>query len=395
MTLLVPRAEDEAAAMVRESKARGEPLVIEGGGTQRGLGRPINAATVLSSRGLTGITLHEPAELVISARAGTPLREVETKLAGANQILPFEPVDLRALFGTDGEPTVGGLVAGNWSGPRRIAAGAARDHLIGVRFVNGRGEIVKSGGRVMKNVTGLDLVKLQCGAHGTLGFLTEVTFKVLPKPESSTTLVYAGLDDARAVKLLSTALTSPFEVSGAAHLPAGIGGAGARTVLRLEKFKTSLDYRCGRLRELAAAFGQPTRLDEQATVSLWADIRDARSLAEPRDRAVWRISVPPNSGPGVVARLPEDLSARHFYDWGGGLVWLAVPETGDGGATAIRAAIAPCGGHATLIRASDGLRSAVPVFQPLAAPLMALTRRLKASFDPDNLINPGRMYADA
>ena len=395
MTLLMPRAEDEAATMVGEARARGEPLAIEGGGTQRGLGRPINAATVLSSRRLTGITLHEPAELVISARAGTPLREVEAKLAAANQFLPFEPVDLRPLFGTDGEPTMGGLVAGNWSGPRRIAAGAARDHLIGVRFVNGRGEIVKSGGRVMKNVTGLDLVKLQCGAHGTLGFLTEVTFKVLPKPESSTTLVYADLDDARAVKLLSTALTSPFEVSGAAHLPAGIGDAGARTLLRLENVPTSLDYRCDRLRDLAASFGQPTRLDGQATVSLWADIRDARALAEPRDRAVWRISVPPNSGPGVVARLPEGLAARHFYDWGGGLVWLAVPEAGDGGAAAIRAAVAPCGGHATLIRASDGLRSAVPVFQPLAAPLMALTSRLKASFDPDNLINPGRMYADA
>lgn len=395
MTLLVPGTEDEAADMIAASRSRGESLAIEGGGTQRGLGRPIDAATVLSSRALTGVTLHEPAELVISAKAGTPLREIESKLAAANQILPFEPVDLRALFGTDGEPTIGGVVAGNWSGPRRIAAGAARDHLIGVRFVNGRGEIVKSGGRVMKNVTGLDLVKLQCGAHGTLGFLTEVTFKLLPKAASSTSLVYPGLDDARAVRLLSTALTSPFEVSGAAHLPPGIGEAGARTVLRLENVTTSLDYRCDRIRGLTEAFGRPTRLDKLASDALWVEIRDVRFLAEPRDRAVWRISVPPNSGPEVVDRLERDQSYRHFYDWGGGLVWLAVPEADDGGADAVRAAIASCGGHATLIRASDRLRSAVPVFQPLAAPLMALTRRLKASFDPDTLINPGRMYADA
>jgi glycolate oxidase FAD binding subunit len=417
MTVLTPRSEDEAVQFVREARGRGEALRLEGGGTQAGLGRPTNAASVLSSRGLIGITLHEPAELVISARAGTPLHEVEAKLAETGQILPFEPVDLKTLYGTTGEPTVGGLVAGNWSGPRRIAAGAARDHLIGVRFVNGRGEVVKSGGRVMKNVTGLDLVKLQCGAHGTLGFITEVTFKVLPKAEAATTLVYSGLDDARAVTLLTAALTSPFEVSGAAHLPAmavtalsdllrgekgGLGplgpllsGLNSLTVLRLENFRSSLDYRCGRLEELLSGFGRPQRLGDAETAALWAAIRDGQPVTEPRDRAVWRLSVPPRNGAEVVGRLPPGLSGAHYYDWGGGLIWLATDEAGDVGAAAIRAAIAPCGGHATLLRAPDAVRAAVPVFQPLAAPVMALTRRIKASFDPDLVLNPGRMYADA
>lgn len=411
MTRVLPADEAEAADMVREARGRGERLTLQGGGTQAGLGRPSNAGTILSSRRLSGVTLHEPAEMVISALAGTPLSEVEARLAEGGQMLPFEPVDLRAIYDTGGEPTIGGVVAGNWSGPRRVAAGAARDHLIGVRFVNGLGDVVKSGGRVMKNVTGLDLVKLQCGAHGTLGLLTEVTFKVLPKPEGATTLVYTGLDDVRAVELLTTGLTSPFEVSGAAHLPAGVhvgqAGAGADrgvslfrqggaiTVLRLENFRTSLDYRCGRLQELLAGYGIPERHDDADTTFLWAAIRDARPLAEPRDRAIWRVSVPPRDGPKMVGRLPQGLAMAHFYDWGGGLIWLSVAEVGDAGAAAMRAAVAPCGGHATLIRASDGLRAAVPVFQPLAPPLMALTRKIKASFDPDLLLNPGRMYAEA
>jgi glycolate oxidase FAD binding subunit len=332
---------------------------------------------------------------VISAKAGTPLREVEERLATGGQCLPFEPVDLRPLYGTDGEPTVGGIVAGNWSGPRRIAVGAARDHLIGVRFVNGRGEVIKSGGRVMKNVTGLDLVKLQCGAHGTLGFLTEVTFKVLPKAEFAATLIYDGLDDGRAGKLLSTALTSPFEVSAAAHLPPGIGGQGARTLLRLENFRSAVDYRSERLIDLLKQFGRPSRLEDSATVALWAEVRDARFLAEPRDRAIWRISVPPSAGPTFVTRLSKTVTFTHFYDWGGGLIWLATSAEGDAGAHAIRAALAPETGHATLIRGPDGLRSAVPVFQPVAPALHALSLRLKASFDPDNILNPGRMIAEA
>ena len=393
--MIVPQSEAEVRSIIRDAQRAREPLAFEGNGTQAGLGRPVRAATTVSARGLSGITLHEPAELVISARAGTPVREVEAKLAESGQYLPFEPIDLRPLYGSTGEPTVGGIVAGNWSGPRRIMAGAARDHLIGIRFVNGRGEAVKSGGRVMKNVTGLDLVKLQCGAHGTLGFLTEVTFKVLPKPETAATLVYGGLDDRRAVALLSVALTSPFEVSGAAHLPPGIAGMGPRTLLRLENFAASVDYRCEQLIALTAGFGRPTRIDADDTAELWTRVRDAQYLAEPRDRAVWRVSVPPTDGPGVIDRLPSGLVRAHFYDWGGGLIWIATSEAGDAGAASIRAALEPCSGHATLMRASEDVRSSVPVFQPLPEPLMALSRRIKAGFDPDGILNPGRMYADA
>jgi glycolate oxidase FAD binding subunit len=391
--IFTPGSEAEAAESISAARAAKRPLAVEGGGTRAGLGRAAQVEATLSTKALTGITLYEPAELVIAAKAGTPLNEIEQTLAARGQMLPFEPMDHRPLLGTQGEPTIGGVTACNISGPRRIQAGACRDHLIGVRLVNGRGAAVKSGGRVMKNVTGLDLVKLNCGAYGTLGLLTEVTYKVLPKPEVAGTLALFGLDDARAIEALSRALASPFEVSGAAHLPAGIGGDKARTCLRIENFASSVDYRIRELQKLLAPLGDGLRLIEPEADALWRDIRDCRVFAEPRDHAVWRVSTAPTRAASFVARIAPQLELRHFYDWGGGLIWLSVPGTDDAGASTIRAALAGTGGHATLVRGSPDLRSRIAVFEPLAAPLMKITAGIKASFDPDAILNPGRMYA--
>ena len=255
-TLHRPRTESDVAEIVMDARAARTPLAIEGGNTRAGLGRPMQAPVTLSTSALSGITIYEPAEMVISARAGTPVSEIERALGEQGQMLPFEPMDHRALYGSAGDPTIGAVAACNISGPRRISSGAARDHLIGLRFVNGRAEAVKSGGRVMKNVTGLDLVKLVCGSHGTLGVITEVTFKLLPKPRRTATLVIEGLDDERAVACMSAALGSPFEISGAAHLPQGSIGESARTCLRIEHFPDSVAYRmealesCSRLLDL-------------------------------------------------------------------------------------------------------------------------------------------------
>jgi glycolate oxidase FAD binding subunit len=392
--IFAPASEAEAADTIAAAHAAKRPVGIEGGGTRAPLGRAAQVEATLSTKALAGITLYEPAELVIAAKAGTPLAEIEATLAARGQMLPFEPMDHRALLGTQGEPTIGGITACNISGPRRIQAGACRDHLIGVRFVNGRGDVVKSGGRVMKNVTGLDLVKLNCGAYGTLGLLTEVTYKVLPKPESAGTLALFGLDDARAIEAMSRALGSPFEVSGAAHLSAGIGGGEkSRTLLRIENFASSVDYRLREIQKLLAPFGDGLRLIEEEADALWCDIRDCRFFAEPRDRAVWRISTAPTRAAALVARIARELDLRHFYDWGGGLIWLSVLENDGAGARAIRAALATSGGHATLVRGSPDLRSRIDVFEPLAAPLMKITAGIKVSFDPDAILNPGRMYA--
>ncbi|MBX9932461.1 MAG: FAD-binding protein [Methylobacterium sp.] len=388
-----PRDEGAAAEIVREAAARSERLRLVGGGTKAGIGRPAQDEATLSAAGLTGITLYEPAEMVVAARAGTPLAEVQALLAERGQMLPFEPMDYRRLMGSSGEPSFGAVAAINNSGPRRINAGAARDSLIGVRFVNGRGEAIKSGGRVMKNVTGLDLVKLMAGSWGTLGLLTEVTFKVLPVQERTATLVFSGLDDARAIEALSAALGSPFELTGAAHLPAGIGGSEARTLMRVEGFSGSVEYRLGELRRLLKRYGAPEVIEHEAGLALWADIRDAGLLAEPREAAIWRISTAPGRGPALAAAVAAEREARWFYDWGGGLIWLSTSAEGDAGAALVRGAVRTQGGHATLIRAPDPVRAVLDVFEPLSGPLMRITTGIKAAHDPAGLFNPGRMYA--
>jgi glycolate oxidase FAD binding subunit len=379
--------------MIADAAARRTPLALAGANTKAEIGRPAQTEATLSSSALTGVTLYEPAELVIAARAGTPLSEVERMLAEKGQRLPFEPADYRALLGSAGEPTIGAIVAANVSGPRRIMAGAARDSLIGVRLVNGRGEAVKSGGRVMKNVTGLDLVKLMAGSWGTLGFLTEATFKVLPRPERVATLVLSRLDDARAIEALCAAVASPYEVTGAAHLPAALDGGIARTLIRIEGFSFAVDYRLGALKKLLKRYGTAEAVEGDATEALWRSIRDATLLAEPRAKAVWRISTAPTKGPALAAEVGRALEARWFYDWSGGLIWLATGAGGDAGAAAIRSAVRAHGGHATLMRAPAEVRAAVDVFEPLPEPLMRITRDIKAAFDPAGVLNPGRMYA--
>jgi glycolate oxidase FAD binding subunit len=317
-------------------------------------------------------------------------------LAERGQMLAFEPPDWRQLLGSaPAEPTLGGVTAANLSGPRRIKAGAARDHLLGFRAVSGRAEAFKAGGRVVKNVTGYDLSKLMAGSYGTLAALTELTFKVLPRPEAERSLLIAGLDDAAATRAMTAALNSPHEVSGAAHLPRGADGAGRPlTVVRLEGPAPSVAARATALAAELAAFGAVEERRDAAANDLWRAVRDVAPFAREAQRTVWRVSVAPSAGAGLAAELARRVDHRHFFDWGGGLIWIAVKDAADGGAAAIRAAVARIGGHATLIRGADAIRAAVPVFEPQPPALAALTRRVKESFDPQRILNRGRLYAD-
>ncbi len=380
------------------------PLEVIGRGTKRGLGRPVEAGHAIDLSGLAGIELYEPAELVMSALPGTPLAEIEEALAAKGQQLAFEPPDYGPLLGAPaGAATVGGVFACNLSGPRRIKAGAARDHFLGVHAVTGRGEAIKAGGRVVKNVTGYDLCKLFAGAYGTLVVMTGLTFKVLPAPEKTRTVLVFGLDDRAAAGAMTEALTSPHEVSAAAHLPAGIaarsavaevGGARAGvTAVRVEGPAPSAEHRCRALCDLLAPLGEVAELHGRNSRLLWREVRDVAPFAGRDGRVVWRLSVPPAAGAGVVARIAVAAGVEAFYDWGGGLVWLSLPEGGRGGAKLVREAVDEAGGHATLVRADAGLRGAQAVFQPQDGPLAALTRRIKQSFDPRAILNPGRMYA--
>ncbi len=386
--MIAPADEAGVADAVRAAAAAGEPLAIEGNGSKRGLLRPVQAAKNLSTRNLTGITLYKPAELVLSARAGTPIPEIEAALAEHGQHLIAEPPDTRAIFGTDQPATLGGIIATNLSGPRRIVWGAMRDHILGVRFVNGQGEVLRSGGRVLKNVTGLDFSKFLTGSYGTLGVLTEVTIKVLPAPETSATVAVPVADIAAGVRVLSAGLGSPFGVSAAALLPLGFGTlAGPMALLRLEDFAASVAYRGGRL---VADHPGAILVPDADSRPLWRAIRDAAPLGATPGDAIWRLSARPTAGPAIIAALPG-FSA--LLDWGGGLVWLAAPAT-EVNHQAVMSAASAARASFTLFRAPDALRAALPVITPEVPALAAIGARVKAAMDPSGIFNPGRMRAN-
>ena len=394
--LLKPRDGRDIEAAVRWALADGKTLEIVGHGSKRGLGRAAQWDMSFDLSDLSGVTLYEPEELILSAKAGTPMAEIEALLAKNNQELAFEPMDYGPVFGTaPGRGTIGGALAANLSGPRRIKAGAARDHFLGFTAVSGRGETFKSGGRVVKNVTGYDLCKVLAGSYGTLAAMTDVTVKVLPRAESEETLLVLGLDDAAAVRAMSIAMGSSNDVSGAAHFPAPLAAsiqaeAGtALTALRLEGVAPSVAHRRRALESLLKPLGEITVFTEPDSRALWKAVRDVRPFAA-SDRALWRISVAPRRGHEVAAAIGE--GAEHFYDWAGGLIWLTLPAADDGGAARVRAALGG-NGHATLIRAPAAIRASVPVFEPQDAGLAALTRRVKESFDPNGVLGPGRMWA--
>ena len=403
MTAFQPSNAAEAAEVVTWAMAESQSLEIVSGGSKRGLGRPPHADHRLDVSRLSGIVDYEPAELILTARAGTPMAEIESELEARRQMLAFEPPDWRGLLGGGGEPTLGGVLACNLAGPRRVRAGSARDFFLGFSAINGWGDVWKAGGKVVKNVTGYDMCKLQAGAYGTLSVLAEATLKVMPKPETACTILLQSVADEIAIPELSKALNTPYEVSAGAHLPAPVArrsavaavaeGLGAITALRLEGPAPSVAFRAKAIESL---LGHGDRLDAADTQRLWAEIGQVRPLLGPSARCVWRLCPTPALAYAVTNALrAEFASAEAFYDWGGGLVWFSLEagEAGpDGGASRVRSAMGRAGGHATLVVAPDDVRGATAVFEPLEGALASLTKRVKSGFDPRGVLNPGRMY---
>jgi glycolate oxidase FAD binding subunit len=400
---LKPRDSAEVEQAIRWALAGGKTFELVGHGSKRAIGCPAQTDATLDLSGLAGVMLYEPEELVLSAKAGTALAEIEALLASKGQHLPFEPIDYGPLFGEQaGRGTIGGALAANVSGPRRIRAGAARDHLLGIVAMSGRGETFRSGGRVVKNVTGYDLCKLMAGSWGTLAALTDVTIKVLPRPPAEATLVAFGLDDETAAAAMAKAMGSTAGVSGAAHLPDYVASrfdglaprAEAVTVLRIEGIAAGIADAIAALRNAVPPFASGAVLDEVESRALWRAIRDVRAFwsgTEAGDRALWRVSTAPSKGFEIAGKISP--AAHVFYDWAGGLLWIAPPEAPDCRAGEIRAAVAASGGHATLVRAPAAVRASVGAFAPEAGALAALTRRVKEGFDPQGVLNPGRMWA--
>jgi glycolate oxidase FAD binding subunit len=391
---------------VRAAIGDGQPLEIVGHGSKRGIGQPVSTNAVLDLSALNAVTAYEPNELIITVQAGAPVADVLSLIDSRNQQFAFEPMNTAQLLGTPDVGTIGGMIAAGLAGPRRIKAGGARDHLLGAHAVSGFGDSFKAGGRVVKNVTGYDLCKLLAGSWGTLAVMTEVTLKVMPRAESERTLVLRGLGDLAANKAMTAALGSPFDVSGAAHLPGSalrttqgaLGEVAAPdqsvTLLRLEGITASVAHRAVSLAAALAAFGATDVVEDAASAALWADIRDVTPFAASGPRAlwpVWRIVCPPASGGALGQAVAKGSQGEVIYDWGGGLIWAALPPSADAQALPLRKLVDAAGGHATLIRADEAVRRGVDVFHPQPAGLAALGERVRKSFDPNNILNRGRM----
>ncbi len=402
---LKPRDAIEVEFIIRAALAEDKTLEVVGCGTKRAIGRAAQWDATIDLSGLSGVTLYEPQELVLSAKAGTPLAEIEALVSENNQELAFEPMDYGPLLGSpSGAASIGGVLAANLSGPRRIKAGAARDHFLGLSAVSGRGEVFKSGGRVVKNVTGYDLCKVIAGSWGTLAVMTDVTIKTLPKAETEETILVFGLDDAAAGKAMAAATGSYGDVSAAAHLPADaadrIAAAAAAhkavTAFRLEGVAPSVRERKAVLDKLLVPLGSVASLDEGASRAFWRAVRDVTPFAASGPagtRDLWRISTAPSEGATLGRALVSKGGAEVLYDWAGGLIWAALPAADDAHASLVCATVAAAGGHATLIRAPAAVRAAVGVFTPEPGPLAALSSRIRKSFDPHGVLNPGRMWA--
>jgi glycolate oxidase FAD binding subunit len=404
-TLRVRDAKD-VEEVVRAAIAGDQPLEIIGHGTRRAIGHPMATNAVLDLSALNAVSAYEPNELIITVQSGAPLADVQSLIDSKSQQFAFEPMDSSALLGVSGNGTIGGMIGAGLAGPRRIRAGGARDHLLGAHAVSGFGDSFKTGGRVVKNVTGYDLCKLLTGSWGTLAVMTEVTLKVMPRPESERTLLLAGLDDATANRAMTTALGSPYDVSGAAHLPnsafrpatgalAGFAAQGrAVTLLRLEGIAASVADRANSLGKTLVPFGSVDMLQDAASATVWSAIRDVEPFAASGSLGawpVWRIVCPPASGGALGQALARDTGGDVIYDWGGGLIWAALPPKPDALAALVRQRVEAAGGHAALIRASEQVRRNVDVFHPQAAGIAALSQRVRNSFDPKIILNRGRM----
>lgn len=395
-------AEDlkEAVASATESSTRFD---VQGHGSRKDLGRPTDADQVLSLAPMAGITTYEPDELVLMAKAATPLKDIVQTLDKAGQMLAFDP-PLGALNHDHAQGTIGGVMATNLSGPRRLVAGAARDYLLGFHAISGRGEAFQSGSRVMKNVTGYDLSKLMAGSYGTLAVMHDLTIKTMPKPEDAKCLLIMAKSIADAGEAVRQAFASSYEPSAAAIIPPSAAVFSshkalketpqncAAAVIRVEGFSVSTQDRMIALSDLLKSYGDQVKLDKDDADIIHAELRERSILPEQTNRVIWKISCPPASGATILNDLIKRPNCRAFADWAGGLIWVSHPAGADSGAKALRDMVAPHGGHVSLIDAPLSIRSNLDVFHPQPKPLYELSKRVKASFDPLKLLNPGRMY---
>lgn len=380
--VVAPVSEAEVADLVAEAAGNGNRLAIEGNGSMRETGVPHDFGRLSLAR-LDEIVNYDPSELVLTVRPGALLSDVEILLRQQQQMLAFEPFEIASMpDGRAGRSTMGGIAADGRSGPRRVSAGGARDHMLGIRAVSGRGEVFVAGGKVVKNVTGYDLPKLAAGSRGRLFAITEITFKVLPQPENAVSLVLSGLAVTHALQAMTAAFRTGAGVAAAAHLPAE-GGNPARTLIRLEGFASAMPSAIDRIRRTLAAIGKAEVVASDHAGSCWTAVREAPALRH--CKRLWRINIPPRNC-AHVTQLLERSGTRFLLDWGGGLVQAGW----EGNPAVLRSRVAEAGGHALLLRASPEDRASIPMLHPQPAPLARLEERVRRAFDPHGVFEIGR-----
>lgn len=366
------------AEILTDAAARGRKVELQGGGSKARIGAERDCDLIEMS-GFTGVVDYDPAELVLTVRAGTALAEVRELVASQGQVLAFDPLDPVPLTGcAAASPTIGGAVIAGFDGPGRLSGGAARDHLLGFQAVSGRGEMFRAGSKVVKNVTGFDLSKLIAGSWGRLAAVHELTLKVLPRPRERRTLALRGLNCEAACAAMATALGSPCEVNAAAYLPEP-----ATTLIMLAGFGPSIDARTALLSEKLKDFGAAEGLDPVEADNAWRTVRQAEPLSG--CETLWRIVVPPSAAPAMLAPLEREV-ARWLADWGGGVVWLAL----DNRAELVRRLAGESGGHAMLVRAPAEVWRTVSAWHPRDPLVARLEERVRRAFDPAGVFETDR-----
>jgi glycolate oxidase FAD binding subunit len=404
-TILRPAADWELASYLADATASGTSVQIVGSNTRAAYGRPSRAAARVSTHVMRGITAFDPTARIITVQGGTRLNDVTQELGEAGMMLAFEPVDMGPIYGFETDwMTVGGMIAVNVAGSRRIVAGSAADSIAGIKLVSGGGEIIQAGAATVGGRTGFDITRLAAGSMGTLGVIADVSLRVTALPERTATLVLLGLEGEIAVEAMGDALAECPGITGAVHLDQAMaarlanqdlaGQGEAVTLLRVEAgSQPGLTQALERLYGQLAAYGEIFELDDDATAGLWQGLQRMCCII-PGDAPVWRIAVRPSRAGDVVRGIRRYMTVDALYDWGGGLLWLVAPATADAGASEIRRVTASIGGAATLVRAGDDVRAAVDCFEPPDRGAETIARRLKAAFDPAGILNPGRLHRE-
>ena len=404
-----PENEKKVSRHIRQYYKSNIPIELVGSGSKRKIGKPLQCAKVLNLSKLSGIIEYLPEELYIKVKACTPINQIEEELKKNKQQLAFEPIDFGYIFsGKSDYGTAAGQVACNIAGPRRFKVGSVRDHVLGFRGVNGKGEIIKSGGMVVKNVTGYDLSKLVCGSYGTLVALTEITFKVLPAPEESKTLVIHNLKLESATDLLTQAINSSNDISGATFLPTepectgsemnieetfklnDLKYGGSLTAIRIEGSKNSIEERLENLKdEFKIIDYDISILETYQSEIFWNRVKNLEVFSSTKNNIV-RIVIPPSYCVQLLYQFTSN-KFKYYIDWGGALIWMEVCELTEEMFDSIRKKVVKRGGYISMIKPSDYLPYVEEVFT-INRIRFTISQNIKTSFDPKRILNPGKMY---